>query len=491
MTRPLAALIPPLLWAWSAGAGAVPTYSKDVAPILWKNCAGCHRPGEVGPFPLLSFKDAAKRADFLKEITASRRMPPWKPEPGFGEFHDVRRLAETEVKVIADWVDAGAPEGDPKDLPPTPKFPEGWQLGTPDLVLKMAEAFPVPADGRDLQRCFVIPIPGGSDRTVAAVEFRPGNRRVVHHAIFYLDSAGQARRKDAADPGPGYASFGGPGFLPTGSLGGWAPGALARPLPEGIGRYLKAGSDLILQIHYHPDGKPELDQSTLGVTFTKAPARSIVRGEPVRSRSLSIPAGESRHHVQAEGEPLAGGVRVIGVTPHMHNVGREMKAEAQTPDGRTIPLIWIKDWDFNWQGQYQYKEPVVLPEGSIVRVDAYYDNSAGNPRNPSDPPRLVRWGEQTTDEMCILFLQIIPGSPEDARKLAAARLKRLGGSALAGLGGRGAGAGLAIPERFRDQLTPHDADKDGRISAKEIEAMPEPLKQRVQQAIGARGPGGP
>lgn len=182
---------------WLLGAGVigaeVPSYNKDIAPILWKNCAGCHRPGEIGPFSLLTYRDAAKCASFLAEITESRRMPPWKPEPGFGAFHDERRLSDQEIQKIADWVEAGSPEGDAKDLPPAPKFPDGWQLGTPDLVLKVPEPFQIPSRSRDLYRCFVIPIPTDSNRTVAAVEFRPGNRRVVHHALLFLDNTGAVR----------------------------------------------------------------------------------------------------------------------------------------------------------------------------------------------------------------------------------------------------------------------------------------------------------
>lgn len=217
------------------------TYSKDVAPILWKNCAGCHRPGEVGPFPLLTYKDTAKRASFLKDIVSERKMPPWKAEPGYGAFHDVRRLGDREIDLITRWVDQGAEEGNPRDLPPAPTFPEGWQLGKPDLVLKMPAPFTIAASGRDVFRCFVIPTNLDENRTVAAVEFRPGNRKVVHHALFFLDNAGKAREKDEADPGPGYASFGGPGFPITGSLGGWAPGAFPRRLPDGVGRMLRKG----------------------------------------------------------------------------------------------------------------------------------------------------------------------------------------------------------------------------------------------------------
>ena len=195
------------------------TYNKHIAPLLWKNCAGCHRPGEVGPFSLLSYQDASKRAQFLVDVTASRRMPPWKAEQGYGQFHDARLLSEAEIALIAQWAEAGAIEGDAADLPSAPKFPEGWQLGEPDIVVKMDKPFIVPASGSDVYRCFVLPLELSENRTVAAVEFRPGNPRIVHHAIYYLDSRGAARRRDGEDGQPGYSSFGGPGIVPTGGLG--------------------------------------------------------------------------------------------------------------------------------------------------------------------------------------------------------------------------------------------------------------------------------
>jgi hypothetical protein len=478
----------------------VPTFNRDVAPILWKNCAGCHRPGEIGPFPLLTYRDAAKRASFLAEVAESRRMPPWKPEPNFGSFHDEQRLTDEEIRRIGAWSEAGAPEGDPKDLKPAPNFSEGWQLGTPDLVLKVPEPFSIPASGRDVYRCFVIPIPIDTDKTVAAVEFRPGNRRVVHHALLFLDNLGAARARDADDPGPGYGSFGGPGILPTGGLGGWAPGAMPRLLPDGVGKFLRKGSDLVLQIHYHPDGKPETDQSVVGVYFTRTPARKIVAGVAVRRRDLDIPAGEARYHAAAQSDPLPADVHVIGITPHMHYIGKEMKVVAQVPDGQTIPLIWIKDWDFNWQGQYQFKSPVDLPKGTVIKLDAYYDNSADNPANPSKPPRRVYWGEQTTDEMCLLGVQVVTDNLPDLRKVAAMRGNRLGamltGGVLAGdRAGKSAkpaaGAGadfppVPIPERFREALGRYDKDGDGKLSSNEIDAMPEGLAQRVRETIRRR-----
>jgi hypothetical protein len=478
----------------------VPTYNRDIAPILWKNCAGCHRPGEIGPFSLLTYKDAAKRSSFLEEITASRKMPPWKPETGFGAFHDERRLSDKELQQIADWADAGAPEGDAKDLPPVPKFPEGWQLGKPDLVLKASEAVSVPATGRDIYRCLVIPIPIDSDRTVAAVEFRPGNRKIVHHALLYLDSSGAARRLDEADPGPGYASFGGPGILPTGGLGGWAPGAMPRFLQDGVGKFLRKGSDLVLQIHYHPDGKPETDESVVGIYFTPKPARHIVGGVAVRSRNLDIPPGEKHHRVSAQSAPLPVDVEAIGIAPHMHYIGKQMKVVAETPDGKTIPMIWIKDWNFNWQGQYQYQTPIKLAKGSVIKLDAEYDNSTDNPFNPSKPPKRVGWGEQTTDEMCLLAVQVVTDNLADLRKIAAMRGNRLGAVLVGGVDagdeankGLGAAAmarlatqGFAIPERFKAALTRFDLDGNGRLTTKEIDAMPQSLRERILEAIRQR-----
>jgi mono/diheme cytochrome c family protein len=479
-----------------------PTYNKHIAPILWKNCAGCHRPGEVGPFSLLGYKDAAKRADFLKTVTATRRMPPWKAEPGFGEFHDERRLSDAEIALIARWADAGAPEGDPADLPAAPKFPDGWQLGTPDLVVKMAKPFTVPAAGRDVYRCFVIPLNLDEDRYVTAVEFRPGNRTVVHHVLMFLDANGAARKKDPA--GDGYTSFGGAGIVPTGGLGAWVPGASPRFLPEGVGRFVRKGSDLVIQVHYHPSGKEEADQSTVGLYFAKKPSEKIVGGLAVRGRLRIIPAGEKTHRVSGEGEPLPVDVDVLSVAPHMHMIGKEMKVVAATPDGKTVPLIHIADWDFNWQGSYSYAKPVRLPKGTVVKLEAVYDNSDGNPRNPSHPPKPVHWGEQTTDEMCLLGLNVTCDSLADLRKINAMRsgglARALGGGGIPeeGEGESDADAakalesvpaeGVAIPEQYARLLGRFDKNGDGRLSREEIAAMPGVLRKRVLDYIAKNRP---
>jgi hypothetical protein len=338
-------------------------------------------------------------------------MPPWKPIPGYGEFRDERRLSEQEIHTLARWADSGAAQGDPKDLPPMPQFTEGWQLGKPDLILKMPEPFTVPAGGRDVYRCFVIPTGLTENRTVAAIEFRPGNRRSVHHANFFLDTTGVARKKENADGQPGFHSpGGGAGFPASGTLGGWAPGATPRRLPDGVGRMLRRGADVVVQIHYQPSGKEEKDQSSLGIFFTKTPAWKVFMAVALGSRELRIPPGEKRYR-RTVSYRLPVDVHVIGVLPHMHLLGREMKVTATLPSGKKQPMIWIKDWDFNWQGQYQYVKPVALPKGTVLHMEAFFDNSADNPKNPNSPPKLVRWGLRTTDEMCTLGVQVVVDGP--------------------------------------------------------------------------------
>jgi mono/diheme cytochrome c family protein len=406
MKRILTALLLPAS-VLAAPAPSAPTFNRDVAPIIFKSCSGCHRPGEVAPFSLLSYKDTVRKAETIAKVVRRQVMPPWKAEPQVHAFLDERRLSEAEIDTIVRWVDGGQLEGDAKDLPPLPKFADGWQLGEPDLVLTFPEDVTIPADGRDVFRCIVIPTGVLKDKTVAAVEFRPGNRLVVHHALFFLDTSGKARKLDEADPEPGYRSFGGVGFTPSGALGGWAPGATPRFLPEGVGRMLKAKSDLVVQMHYHPSGKVEKDRSTLGVYFTKTPAEKIIAGIPLGNRQIRIEPGEKRHLI-TNVVTLPVGVTVIGLTPHMHWIGKEMTVTAVLPDGRREQMINIKDWDFNWQDQYLYKTPVHLPSGTKLELHAYYDNSAENPKNPQNPPKLVTFGEQTSNEMCFCFLNVVP-----------------------------------------------------------------------------------
>jgi len=394
-----------------AAHAATPTFNKDIAPILYQNCATCHRPGEVAPFSLLTYADAAKKAGLLAIVTGKRVMPPWKAEPGYGSFANERRLSEPQIALIREWAKAGAPEGDTKDKPAPPVFPNGWAAGQPDKVLTLSHKFEVAADGPDQYRCFVLPLDTAQDVYLSGMEFRPGNRRVVHHALVYADTTGTARKLAADSPDGSYTCFGGPKFPPSGLLGGWAPGASPPPDSPSLSQLIRQGTDIVVQIHYHPSGKPEEDQSSLGLKFSGPPTKGRA-GIVLSSRRIAIPAGDP-HYVVKTGVTLPRDVDVFGITPHAHYLGTDMQVNAVLPDGTTQHLIRIKDWDFNWQGQYRYKEPVHLPQGTRVELEYVYDNSENNPHNPAHPPVPVTWGEETQNEMAVLFLSVALPSPAD------------------------------------------------------------------------------
>jgi mono/diheme cytochrome c family protein len=387
-------------------AAARPTYTKDVAGIFQKNCQECHRPGQVGPFPLETYDQARKRAADIAAVVDERAMPPWKANPHVGpKFRDVRTLSEPEIATIVAWAESGAPEGNPADLPAAPKFPDDWELGTPDLILDTGADYEVPATGDDIYRCFVVPTGLTEDKYVSAVEFRAGNRSVVHHILAYVDVSGKARERDQSDPGPGYSCFGGPGDPIHGGLGGWAPGNRPAHLDEGIGRSLPGKSDVIIQVHYHPRGKAETDRSKIGVYFAKKPVKQTLHWSVVINPELALPPGQSNIEVKAAWE-VPVDVIAHNVSPHMHLLGHDMQISAKFPDGTVHDLIRIDDWDFNWQYTYHFEKPLDIPKGSVVYLVAHYDNSESNPRNPNHPPKLVKWGEATTDEMCIGFLGV-------------------------------------------------------------------------------------
>jgi peroxiredoxin len=382
----------------AAGAGPV-TYYKDVAPIVQGRCQGCHRPGQVAPFSLLTYADAKKWAMEIKTFTQSRQMPPWKAEPGHGDFTDVRRLSDPDVTTLAAWADAGAPAGNPKDAPAPVKWTDDWMLGQPDLVLKMPEPFHVEASGDDIFQVFVLPSGLTETRQVVAMEVKPGNAHVLHHIVAFADATGAARALDARDPAPGYNSGpGGVGFQPSVFLGGWAPGNFPHRLPSGVGRPLPKGADLVIQAHYHKTGKPEDDQTSVGLYFAKEPVRQTVRTLFFGAFNIDIPAGAPRYEAKTS-FTAPEDWHMVSVLPHMHLLGQEMKMTATLPDGTVKDLVWVKDWDYRWQDTYYFKQPVALPKGTRIDLSAFYDNSPNNPRNPSKPPRRVTFGEQTTDEM--------------------------------------------------------------------------------------------
>lgn len=407
-------------------AGAAPaevTFCREIAPILWGRCVECHRAGQVAPFALDSYASAAKRAEHLVEVTRSRYMPPWKADPSVGHFVGDRRMADRELDLLERWAAAGAPQGNAADLPPLPEFHDDWQLGEPDLVLEMPEECEIPADGENVFRWFAIPVNLPADRMVAAVEFRPGNARVVHHSLMFFDVTGAAKRLDARDPRPGYENFGGPGFLPAGFLGSWAPGFSSHFLPEGTGIWLPRPSVIALQMHYFPTGKVERDRSRIGLHFVEA-TRAVhpVTTVPVMNNLFEIPAGEAAHTVNAA-FTLPVDCTVIALNPHMHYVGQKMRIAAVSPTGERRPLIAIDDWDFNWQDWYQLREGIPLAKGTTLEVEAVYNNTADNPRNPHSPPEIVRYGQNTTDEMCLAGVQIVVHSRRELVDVAGALIR--------------------------------------------------------------------
>ena len=415
-------------------AAARPTYCKDVAPILQKNCQECHRPGQVGPFALETYDQARKRASDIAAVVEERAMPPWKADPHVGvKFQDVRTLSDHDIAILTAWAEADAPEGNRADLPPPPKFADDWQLGTPDLVIDTGADFAVPASGEDIYRCFVVPTHLVKDQYVSAVEYRPGNRRVVHHILAYVDTSGKARERDQAEPGPGYTCFGGPGDPIHGGLGGWAPGNQANFLPDGIGRSLPRRSDIIIQVHYHPQGKAETDRSKIGIYFSKKPIKQVIHWGVVINPGLELPPGQSNIEVKAAWE-VPVDVTVHSVAPHMHLLGRDMQISVKFPDGQVQDLIKIPDWDFNWQYTYQFEKHLDIPKGSLVYLVSHYDNSEANRNNPHKPPKLVTWGEATTDEMCIGFLGVTkkgqdltkPGEKDDYMDILRKQQEELG-----------------------------------------------------------------
>jgi tetratricopeptide (TPR) repeat protein/mono/diheme cytochrome c family protein len=400
------------------------TFNKDIAPIVFAHCAGCHRPGEIGPFDLLTYRDVRQRATQIAAVTARRIMPPWKPSAAgpnvdLPEFLDQRALTEAQIQRIQDWVAQGAVEGDANDLPPAPRATTSseWQLGTPDLVVSMSEPYVVPAGGADLFRTFVIPIPVRAARYVRALEFRPGNPRVVHHVNLGVDRTSSSRRLDALDPAPGY--FGNilpAANYPPGQMLGWTPGQRPRPAPAGTQWRLDAGSDLVVQLHLQPTGKPEPVQASVGLFFTdEAPRRTPV-GLRLGRETIDIAPGE-REHVIIDRFVLPVDVEVIAIQPHAHNLARRMEVTATLPDGTTRPLISIADWDFRWQEVYRYARPYALPKGTAIAMRYTYDNSADNPRNPHQPPKRVVWGQNTSDEMGDLWVQVVPRTGADLAAL--------------------------------------------------------------------------
>jgi tetratricopeptide (TPR) repeat protein len=418
MYRLLAALA---LAACAAQAEPI-TFYKHIAPIVYHSCAPCHRAGEPGPFPLLTYADVQKRGQQIVSVIKRRYMPPWLPEASYGDFQEERRLTDEQIRSIEEWVRQGAPAGSPGDAPPLPKFVPGWQLGKPDLVIEAAEPYHLPAGGPDQYWNFVLPLkcraaPCAAE-WVKAIEIRPGNIRAVHHANVLIDRSRSARMQEKT-PGAGF-----PGmdlniesdtFDPDSHFLFWKPGATPWVEPAGMAWRADPGADLVLNVHMQPTGKPELVQPSIGLYFTGEPAtRYPMLLQLEHDGALDISPGDADFPVSDDFvAPMD--MDVLAVYPHAHYLGHVLEAYATLPGGTRQWLIRIPDWDPNWQSVYRYKEPVFLPKGTVVSMRYHYDNSAANPRNPNQPPQRVRAGNRATDEMAHLWLQVLPRGAEDRR----------------------------------------------------------------------------
>jgi tetratricopeptide (TPR) repeat protein/mono/diheme cytochrome c family protein len=399
------------------------TFTRHVAPILFKSCATCHRPEGAAPFSLLTYENARSHAVAIVAATRDRRMPPWKPEPGYGDFMDERRLTGDEIRTIARWLDEGLLEGDPAQLPSAPSWNGAWQLGTPDVVVETTP-YTLRVSSDDIYRNFVLPIEVSTTRYVRAWEFLPGSG-AVHHATMQFDPTHSSRRLDEQDLEPGYEGLVPHSAMsPDGYFLGWLPGLTSNVAPPGMAWPLQSGADLIMMLHLKPSGRAETIQAKLGLYFSDVPPRlqpTLIR---MTRQHMDIPAGE-RGYVVTDTFPLDADVDLYTIQPHAHLLAKEVKSYATLPDGTRKWLIYIRDWDFNWQGSFRYKRPEFLPAGTTITCEFSYDNSASNPHNPHTPPRRVTYGQHTTDEMAELWLQVVTRNAADRARLMRAVRERI------------------------------------------------------------------
>jgi hypothetical protein len=383
---------------------AVPTFNREVVRIFQQQCQSCHRPGGVAPFSLTTYDSAYEQRWLIAGQTATRKMPPWKPADGCGEFKAQRKLTDQQIITLAAWVRAGAPEGEPADLPPPLDFNDGWSLGEPDLVLEMPEVY-TPPTNVDSFRLFPLPYVFPRDTYISAVDLQPGAREYVHHSLVHVDSSGQSDILDAADPQPGYDYMRvGIGFEASGFLGTWVPGQPPQAVPDGSSLKIPAGGKIVLEIHYHPhDGVIRSDRTKIGLYLTRKPIRKLQQFAAINNPDFVIPAGASNHQITATWT-IDRPMHLLAVGAHMHYIGRRMTVTATLPEGGERCLLTVNDWDPAWQGLYDLRESIALPAGTTLRVDGYYDNSSANERNPFSPPRDVKSGGLATDEMCIAYL---------------------------------------------------------------------------------------
>jgi peroxiredoxin len=435
---------------------AAVTYSKHIAPILNARCVECHRAGDIAPFELTNYKQAAGFAETILEVVDDNRMPPWHADPKHGKFANERRLNDAEKKLISDWVVAGAPEGDPKDLPKPPVFPEvGWQLSRkPDLVVNMRSTpYDVPAEGAVKYQYFIASSGTTEEKWIEAVEVQPGNRAVVHHVLVF------ALQKDGKDI---TAAVGGV----NGFLAAFVPGLRPLPYPDGMAKRLPAGANLLFQIHYTPNGSKTQDMTRVGFIFTDGnKVKYEVKTTSAAGRQINIPPGAENHKVEAN-RKLPSDVQLLAFSPHMHVRGKSFFYEAIYPDGKKEALLDVPHYDFNWQTAYRYAEPKRFPAGTKIHAVAHFDNSTRNLSNP-DPTQTVHWGDQTWNEMMIGYFDV--ALPKDK----AAEFDTV----------KFPPGGIEIPAQARSLLKNYDKNNDGKIDEKEFEAMPPFVKRLVEEYI--------
>jgi hypothetical protein len=461
-----------------SSTGAAPadpvTFSQHIAPIIFNNCTTCHHPGESVPFTLMNYDEVKRRGKTIVAVTERRYMPPWHGASEMGHFRDERGLTNEQIGMIKTWVDNGMPSGDLSKAPAAPKYTDGWRLGTPDLVVKMERPFEVPASGPDIFRNFAIKLNLNETKWVKAIDFRP-SARVSHHALFFLDPTGEAIRLQSQQKESGFAGMsflagnlgGGRGLEALlnranqpaqdtgtqnvfGGLGGWAVGAVAHPLPDGLARPIAAGTDLVLQMHFHPTGKVESEQATIGIYFADKPpvkTLSAVQMPPVFGvfSGINLSPG-TKNFIIRDTFVVPVDVDVISMGAHAHYLATRMTMKATLPGSGTAKVLAaVPKWDFNWQERYTYKQPIRLPRGTRLDVEIEYDNSADNPNNPRNPPQQVWWGQQSFDEMGAVTLELVAANETDLPTFRAAVVLHTVEAALAGansgaLGGRGVGA---------------------------------------------------
>lgn len=401
-------------------AGEV-TFNRDIAPIVFRYCSPCHRPGEAAPFSLLTYEDTAKFARQIAYITEKRIMPPWLPAPGGLKFQSEMRLTDAQIELIRRWAEAGVPRGNPADLPAVPVFMQGWQLGKPDVILRARKAYTLPAAGTDNYWNFIFPTQLSGTHWVKAVEIRPGEKRVVHHANVLVDRLHSSRRQEK-HAGDGFAGMElrieSETFDPDSHLFFWKPGSIPHEEPEGMALRLDPGDDFVLNTHLQPSGKAEQIEPSIGLYFTNQPATKFpILLELQNDKALDIPAG-ANDFVVTDDFSLTADVDLLAIYPHAHYLGKELRATATRPDGTTQTLILIPRWDLNWQAVFYYAEAVYLAKGTMISMRYTFDNSEANIANPFHPPQRVMGGNRTTDEMAHLWLQVLPRGTTEEREAA-------------------------------------------------------------------------